>query len=378
MSVRRRSWRTKRGENRESWIVNYTDQDGARRIETFDRRRDAEARHAEIQVELHRGTHTAVSASPTVAEAAQDWLTAVELRGRERATLKGYREHVELHINPALGSLKLSALSVPRTVAFAEALQRRKSRALARKVLTSLKSLLRDAQRRGNVAQNVATAVSIEPDRRRKQLRIGIDIPTPDEIRRILAAASPRWRPLLVTAVFSGLRASELRGLRWEDVDLKRGELHVRQRADRYNAIGKPKSRAGSRTLPIGPMVVNTLRQWKLGRPPGELVFGTSSGRPMGHTNLVRSALLPAQVAAGVVSTNGQAKYTGLHALRHFYASWCINRKADGGLELPAKVVQARLGHASIVMTMDRYGHIFPSNDDGAELAAAERGLFGV
>jgi integrase len=98
----------------------------------------------------------------------------------------------------------------------------------------------------------------------------------------------------------------------------------------------------------------------------------------MGHTNVVRSALLPAQVAAGVVRTNGQAKYTGLHALRHFYASWCINRKADGGLELPAKVVQSRLGHASIVMTLDTYGHLFPSNDDGAELAAAERGLFGV
>jgi integrase len=377
MSVRRRSWRTKHGESREAWLVNYTDQDGARRIETFDRRRDAEARHAEIQINLRTGTHTAVSASPTVGEAAQDWLTAVELRGRERATLKGYREHVELHINPALGSLKLATLTAPRVVAFVEALQRRKSRPLARKVLTSLKSILRDAQRRGNVAQNVATAVSIEPDRRRKQLRIGVDIPTPDEIRRILTAV-PRWRPLLVTAVFSGLRASELRGLRWDDIDLKRGELHVRQRADRYNAIGKPKSRAGSRTLPIGPMVVNTLRQWKLGRPACELVFGTSSGRPMGHTNLVRSALLPAQVAAGVVSTNGQAKYTGLHALRHFYASWCINRKTDGGLELPAKVVQARLGHGSIVMTLDTYGHLFPSSDDGAELAAAERGLFGV
>jgi integrase len=58
-------------------------------------------------------------------------------------------------------------------------------------------------------------------------------------------------------------------------------------------------------------------------------------------------------------------------------ASWCINRRADGGLELPAKVVQARLGHASIVMTLDTYGHLFPRGDDGAELAAAERALLG-
>jgi integrase len=68
-----------------------------------------------------------------------------------------------------------------------------------------------------------------------------------------------------------------------------------------------------------------------------------------------------------------RAKYTGFHALRHFYASWCINRRADGGLELPPKMVQERLGHASIVITMDLYGHLFPRGDDGAELAAAEQ-----
>jgi integrase len=68
-------------------------------------------------------------------------------------------------------------------------------------------------------------------------------------------------------------------------------------------------------------------------------------------------------------------KYLGLHALRHFYASWCINRRADGGLELPIKIVQTRLGHASIQMTADVYGHLFPSQDDGAELAAAEKAL---
>ncbi len=62
-------------------------------------------------------------------------------------------------------------------------------------------------------------------------------------------------------------------------------------------------------------------------------------------------------------------EYTGLHTLRHFFASWCITRKQDGGLELPAKVVQERLGHASIVMTMDVYGHLFPRGDDTKKLA---------
>jgi integrase len=72
-----------------------------------------------------------------------------------------------------------------------------------------------------------------------------------------------------------------------------------------------------------------------------------------------------------------QAKYTGLHCLRHFYASLCINRTVDGGLELPGKVVQERLGHSSIVMTMDVYGHLFPRGHDKEKLAEAATALLG-
>ena len=62
-----------------------------------------------------------------------------------------------------------------------------------------------------------------------------------------------------------------------------------------------------------------------------------------------------------------RAKYTGLHALRHFYASWCINREEDHGLNLPPIVVQRRLGHSNITLTYDRYGHLFPQGEDHAE-----------
>ena len=85
----------------------------------------------------------------------------------------------------------------------------------------------------------------------------------------------------------------------------------------------------------------------------------------------IRGSIRPSSRPA--VTNEGKAKYRGLHTLRHFYASWCINRRVDGGLELPLKVVQARLGHASIQMTADTYGHLFPRGDDGSELAAAER-----
>ena len=71
------------------------------------------------------------------------------------------------------------------------------------------------------------------------------------------------------------------------------------------------------------------------------------------------------------------ANYPGLHNLRHVYASWRIDRRIDGGLELPAKVVQERLGHSSITMTLDTYSHLCPRGDDAADPEAAERALLG-
>jgi integrase len=168
----------------------------------------------------------------------------------------------------------------------------------------------------------------------------------------------------------------------------------VRQRADRYHMIGKPKSEAGERTVPIPPLLLTALREWKLACPKAGqlgLVFPNGAGNIEFHVNIINRGWLPAQIAGGVctlvkdaegiVRLDGDgnpirhAKYTGLHSLRHFFASWCINRKVDGGLELPAKVVQERLGHSSITVTLDTYGHLFPRGDDTKELADAERML---
>lgn len=83
-----------------------------------------------------------------------------------------------------------------------------------------------------------------------------------------MEAATGRWRPFLVTALFTGMRASELRGLNWSNVDLDKGIIHVRQRADAWGTIGKPKSKAGNRDIPLVPMVINTLREWRAICPP--------------------------------------------------------------------------------------------------------------
>jgi integrase len=386
MSVRKRTWENRDGSQGEAWVVNYTDRSGTRRLKTFERKKDADAFEAVVGVDVRRGIHVPDSQSIMVAEAAKLWLGSCEAAGLERSTLSAYQQHVGLHIVPLIGAMKLSQLSVPAVRAFEDTLRRDRSQAMVRKLRSTLGSILADAQERGLVGQNVVRHLGTHrrgkerrADKRQGKLKIGVHIPLPAEIRAILAALTGRWRPLLLTSIFTGLRASELRGLRWVDVDLKRGELHVRQRADHYNAIGRLKSEAGERIVPLPPLVVNILREHRLACPKGELdlVFPNTKGNVESYSNIIKNGLIPTVVAAGVVDAHGKAKYTGLHALRHFYASWCINRRVDGGLELPLNLVQARLGHASIQMTADRYGHLFPRGDDGAELAAAESAFLG-
>jgi len=193
------------------------------------------------------------------------------------------------------------------------------------------------------------------------------------------------------------------RGLRWPDVDLKAGELHVRQRADCFGVIGAPKTNSSRRAVPLGPDLSLTLKNWKLQCPKGELdlavplgpdlsltlknwklqcpkgeldlVFPTATGAIDSHANILRS-LVAIMKAAGIVTKSGTPKYT-LHSFRHFFASWCINPRDRGGRELPPKVVQQLLGHSSIMMTLDIYGDLFRDETDKKELAASERVLLG-
>jgi len=413
VSVRKRIWTTRKGETKEAWVVDYFDQHGKRHLKTFPRKKPAETFATTAKIQIRHGVHTADSESVTVVEAGKRWLATAEKNRLERATIEGYRQHLDLHIAPYLGRVKLSQLSAPMVREFEDKLSRGapapgatdgsvRSPAMVRKIRTSLGGLLADAQERGLVARNVVRELRANrrrgkerraERRQRGRLKVGVDIPDAAEIKAIIDVADGRWRPFILAAIFTGLRISELRGLRWKDVDLKKRELHVNQRADRYQHIDAPKSEAGHRTVPLTPKLVSVLTEWKLACPKGEagLVFPDGKGKVEWHTNIINRVWIPLQIAAGVtepVMRNGRivrdengkpvvkAKYTGFHALRHFYASWCINREADGGLELPPKVVQERLGHSSITITLDVYGHLFPRGDDSAKLAQAEARLW--
>jgi integrase len=228
------------------------------------------------------------------------------------------------------------------------------------------------------VAQNVVRSLTSAQNRRHrklekrheKELEVGKDIPTIEEIRAIVRATEALgvtrepWRALMVTITFTGLRASELRGLQWSDVELDKTPalLHVRQRADRFNSIGSPKSDAGKRTVPLAPLVVSALREWRLACPKGELnlVFPNSEGGVESLNNITDHGLGPIQQAAGLCTSRRKPRYR-IHAFRHAAASLLI---AEGH---SAKWIQKFMGHSSIAITFDTYGHLFPSEKDDQE-----------
>ncbi|QOG06552.1 site-specific integrase [Aureimonas sp. OT7] len=394
MSIRKRSWTTPSGHLKAAWVVDYFDAAGKRRLKTFKLKKDADAFSARASVDIRDGTHVADSASATIAEAGKLWMATARAAGLERATIEDYDRHLRLHIVPRIGTHRLSSLTIAKVRSFEDELRDDgRSQAMVRKILVSLGSLVADAQERGLVARNVVRDMRArrgsgerrQEQRQKGRLKVGVDIPTRDEVKALLAVLRGRTRPLILVASFCGLRASELRGLRWQDVDLANGRIRVHQRADRYADIGRPKSISGERTVPAPPMVITALKEWKLACPKSDagLVFPNGAGKVEALNNLLRREVHPAWVKAGVAIDTGEVdekgnaimapRYTGLHCLRHWFASWCVNRKEDGGLGLPPKSVQERMGHSTIALTMDRYSHLFPRENDADEMAAAER-----
>src|SRR6195256_6048803 len=164
-SIRKRTWKSG-GEEKTAWIADYFDQGGKRHIKTFSTKKAADAWLVTTRGEVQRGVHTPENASIAVAEAAELWLETGELEKLERSTLRQYRNHVVLHINPLIGRKKLARLSSPMVESFRDALLGKGSRAMARKVLASLKSILGEAQRRGLVAHNAAQPVKVDVRKR--------------------------------------------------------------------------------------------------------------------------------------------------------------------------------------------------------------------
>jgi integrase len=367
------------------WQLDYKDQAGKRRAKQFRTKSEAVAVETTVRSEIAAGVHVADAASITVREAADLWLQRAQTEALEASTIKQYREHIEIHIVPSLGGTKLSRLTKPAIENFRDQLLDTRSRALTRKVLTSLKGVLTEAQRRGLINQNVAAGTKVSMPKRHED---EVEIPAKEEIRAIIdkagelwpAESGLPWRSFVVVALFTGARLSELRGLTWDNVPLASGYIRIRQRADFRGALGAPKSKAAKRDIPLSPMALNALKAWRLARPrhPGNFVFPNDDGAIPSSSSIYKTVWFPLLRGIGLMDHRESARgnrveaprYT-FHSLRHTAASLFIEQGWT-----PKKVMTV-MGHSSIQMTFDLYGHLWKSlEDDAKAMAQIEARLF--
>jgi integrase len=177
-------------------------------------------------------------------------------------------------------------------------------------------------------------------------------IASPAEAAALIAAVPDDDRAVWATAFYAGLRLGELWALRDDDVDLETGVIRVERAWDRIEGVIEPKSRAGRRAVPIVAALRPHLAARRLSRDSAAAFFFGQGSRPFNRDGLVARAE-KAWKAAGLAPI-------GLHECRHTFASISIAAGVN------AKALSSYLGHSSIQITLDRYGHLMPGNEDEA------------
>ncbi len=293
------------------------------------------------------------------------WLEDTARHNTRRSTLERYERLVRLHLEPGIGKVRLARLTADDLAAlYSRLLDNGLAPSTVRLAHAVLHRALSHAQRRGAVAVNVASNVDA-PSVSRREFRAL----TPEEAAKLLSAAmGDRFYALYQLALTCGLRQGELLGLRWQDVDLNGAVLAVRQQVYRLKGewqFVEPKTAAGRRTVSLSTSAVEALMERRTQQLDErlraetwedlDLVFANQVGQPTDKANLLRRSFWPLLERAGLPRMR-------FHDLRHACASLLL---AEG---IHPKVVQERLGHSSIAVTMDVYSHAMPSlQQDAAE-----------
>lgn len=314
---------------------------------------------AEATTAVRRGALRAVP-QVTVRQAADallDGMAEGTVRNRsgdvyKPSVVRGYRAHLRRHVLPALGGMKLDAVRRADVQSLCNRLVADgASPSTVRNAIMPLRVLYRRALRSGQVTVSPLEHLEL-PAVRGVRDRIA----SPTEAVSLVAALPADDRAVWATALYAGLRLGELKALRVDDIDLDGGLISVERSWDVKEGPIEPKSRSGRRRVPIAEALRTHLAEHILrsGRRDG-LVFGRSATLPFAHVTL-RDRAHRAWREAGL-------EPIGLHECRHTFASMCIAAGVN------ARGLMGYLGHSSIQMTFDRYGHLMPGNEsEAAEL----------
>ena len=332
--------------------VVYSRREKRRLTKTFRTKAEAKAWRADAQVALRTGTRSGAK-SGTLSVVAAAWLAGAadgSVRNRsgdvyKPSVIRGYEQALRLRVLPELGALTLAEIQRADLQAFVDRLlEDEYDPSTIRNTLLPVRAILRRAVARGEVAVNPTTGLELPAVRGRRDRTA-----SPEEARLLLGALE-RDRALWATAMYSGLRMGELRALEWDAVDFDRGLIHVRRTWDHIEGPVEPKSRAGRRSVPLAAVLRADLAAHRLACPWRDgLVFGRSA----------ESAFNPGSVnnRADRVWKDANLERITLHECRHTFASLMIAAGVN------AKALSVYMGHASVMVTFDLYGHLMPGNE---------------
>jgi integrase len=311
----------------------------------------------DAQVGLRRGTF-AIGRSVSLQKAADEWLEGAKagiVRNRsgdpyKPSTLRGYRQALKGRLLPLVGPVKLADLRRADVQRLVQRLQREGLDASTiRNVLMPLRAIYRQAIALDEVALNPVSGVQLPAVRGRRDR-----FASPTEATKLLAALPRPDRTIWATAIYTGLRRAELLALGVEDVDLATGLVSVHNSWDVKEAglVGL-KSRAARRRVPIPAVLRDELDEHIMGLAfKHGFIFGRAAGEPFESSGL--------RQRADTLWRRAKLRRITLHECRHTYASLMIAAGVN------AKALSTFMGHASITITLDRYGHLMPGSEDEA------------
>jgi integrase len=343
---------------RNRWVIDFYDQYGKRRWKTLKEgttKKKAKEAMRDIEDQVDRGFYIPAREVPLFSKVAKDWLKQKKPNLRE-TTWEVCEGHVNNHFKD-LNNMKVNRIT---TATVEKYITDRQTQGMnistLRKVLVTLNQILKYAARHRYVDHNPLNDAERPRSPGNESEEQGeVMVLEEAQVKALLEKTEdPKYRMLFMLAIFTGARQGELLGLKWEDIDLKSGEVHFK-RTFNNGRFFAPKTRKSNRTLTLGPVTLTELKKWRLACPKNELnlLFPNEAGEPLDHHNMVRRYFKPALDKAELPAIR-------FHDLRHTYASIRLDQGDSIG------EVSEDLGHSTPTVTLNVYTHKFRRNNKEA------------
>jgi len=345
-------WREGKGGRR--YEISFTDSEGRRRWKVVEGNlEDAKAAREDLRGRIRKGERV-VPTRLSVAEVAERWFAAqANLRPRTR---ERYQTALRVHVVPRLGRVRVSSLTVNDVAWLIGEMQKAGLAGwTVRGHLTPLSRLMAYAVREGMAAVNPVN--QLDKGERPPVASTRKQVLEQGEIAKLIAAAPTRYRPLIATVAFTGVRISEALGLVWGDVDFDAGLVRVRKQLDRHGQRVDPKTEESQRDVLLLPTIARVLRELKLASSyaaASDFVFASETGTPLQARNASRRGLAKAVEAAGL---KDDTRPIGWHLLRHGFGSMLLAQGEN------VVFVSGQLGHKDPNVTLGVYAHEFNQAD---------------